>query len=249
MDVTLGLALTASLRQAWPMTGLAVRCLHWHRTPSGTRGTTRRGPQRSRCPNVLCPRGRLLRADRNRGGLPEGKQHLLTRRLNASGGRATAQSLPSSPPWTACTQKARRGAGVRAHRAAAHADPGERCRGHAARGRSCAGRHEVLCRRQRTPTLAVACQGSSPGCRRGVWLWSPSGCGLVTAPRAPGAVRAACHDSTDHWGASRRHRAPDEPPTGTRHPQTIARKPLPLRTRLKRWVCKTQLRLANHADA
>jgi insertion element IS1 protein InsB len=43
----------------------------------------------------------------------------------------------------------------------------------------------------------------------------------------------------DYWGASTRHLAPDEHCPGNRHPQQIARKPLTLRTRMKRLARKT----------
>jgi insertion element IS1 protein InsB len=43
----------------------------------------------------------------------------------------------------------------------------------------------------------------------------------------------------DHWGAYARQLAPAEPNPGKHNPQKIERKPLPLRTRLKRLVRKT----------
>ena len=43
----------------------------------------------------------------------------------------------------------------------------------------------------------------------------------------------------DYWGASTRHLAPDEHCLGNRHTQQIARKPLTLRTRMKRLARKT----------
>ena len=42
--VTLGLVLVASIRQAGPMTFIAVRCPHCPRAQIGTRGKTARGP-------------------------------------------------------------------------------------------------------------------------------------------------------------------------------------------------------------
>jgi insertion element IS1 protein InsB len=45
---------------------------------------------------------------------------------------------------------------------------------------------------------------------------------------------------TDHGGAEARHRAPEEHHPGTRNTQTIARKPLTLRTRMQRRVRQTR---------
>src|SRR5262249_47230412 len=53
---------------------------------------------------------------------------------------------------------------------------------------------------------------------------------------APGGLTRS---STDSWGASTRHLAPDAHRPGQRHTQKIARPPLPLRTRRKRRVRKT----------
>ena len=44
---------------------------------------------------------------------------------------------------------------------------------------------------------------------------------------------------TDYWGAYTRHLAPEEPTPGKRNTQQIERKPLTLRTRIKRLVRKT----------
>jgi insertion element IS1 protein InsB len=45
--------------------------------------------------------------------------------------------------------------------------------------------------------------------------------------------------STDHWGASPRHLDAEVPSPGTWHTQKMARKPLTVRTRIKRLVRKT----------
>ena len=68
MDVTLGLIFVASLRKEWPMTFIAVRCPHGQRDPSGTRGTTARGPPRSLCQHPLCRTGSGRLDSGHRGG-------------------------------------------------------------------------------------------------------------------------------------------------------------------------------------
>ena len=60
MDVTLGLALTASLRKEWPMTFIAVQCPHCHSEQIVKRGRTARGTQRYLCQNTLCIIGSFL---------------------------------------------------------------------------------------------------------------------------------------------------------------------------------------------
>jgi len=47
------------------------------------------------------------------------------------------------------------------------------------------------------------------------------------------------HYDTDKWGAYTRHLDPEQHTTSKRYAQQIERKPLTLRTRIKRWVRKT----------
>src|SRR5262245_23559420 len=79
------------------MTFIAVRCPHGPSEHIVKRGTTARGPQSSLCQHPLWVRGRVLRDPCNRGGLPEVKHTLIAMRLNASGVRETARSLPICP--------------------------------------------------------------------------------------------------------------------------------------------------------
>src|SRR5215831_7738967 len=53
MNVTLGLIFVASLRKEWPMTFIAVRCLHCQSDQIVKRGKTARGTQRYLCQNTL----------------------------------------------------------------------------------------------------------------------------------------------------------------------------------------------------
>ena len=80
-----------SYSTGWLMTCIAVRWLHGQSEPRVTRGTTRRGRQRSVCQNTTCPRGRLLLDDRNRGCVPAVKHHIIAMRLNTSEVRDTAR--------------------------------------------------------------------------------------------------------------------------------------------------------------
>jgi len=97
MAVTLGLILVASLKQAWSMTFIAVRYPHGQRNQSVQRGNTARGTPRSLCQNPLWGRGRCLLDSGTRGGVPAGTHTLLAMRLQASGVRETARSLPLGP--------------------------------------------------------------------------------------------------------------------------------------------------------
>ena len=97
MDGTLGLIFVASPRKAWPMTFIAVRCPHCQSEQIVTRGKTARGTQRSLCQNTRCATGSFLLDSGNRGCLPDVKQTIIDRRLNASGVRATVRALPICP--------------------------------------------------------------------------------------------------------------------------------------------------------
>jgi transposase-like protein len=93
MDVTLGLVFTASRRKGWPMTCIAVRCLHCHSEPVGKRGKTHRGTQRYLCQNTACNKDSFLLDCRNRGCVPEVKQTIIDMSRNASGVRDTVRVL------------------------------------------------------------------------------------------------------------------------------------------------------------
>ena len=54
MDVTLDLGIDSFPRQEWPMTYIAVRCLHCQSEQIVKRGKTAQGTQRYLCQNTLC---------------------------------------------------------------------------------------------------------------------------------------------------------------------------------------------------
>ena len=79
---------------------IAVRCPHCQRDHIVKHGTTRRGTQRYLCQNTACVQGSFLLDYRNRGGVPEVKQHIIDMSLNASGIRDSAPCLFRGPQWT-----------------------------------------------------------------------------------------------------------------------------------------------------
>jgi hypothetical protein len=228
MAVTLGLILVASLKQAWSMTFIAVRYPHGQRNQSVQRGNTARGTPRSLCQNPLWGRGRCLLDSGTRGGVPAGTHTLLAMRLQASGVRETARSLPLGPHPVRRARTQHAGG-----REAVH-PPGVRPR-HPAEGawdleRAGEGEAEREERgslvekkghpRWLGPALAPHTgTGWAYGCGRrqahGFWR--------LTALLAPCGLPRS---SSAYGGASPRHRDPDEPGPGTRHPPQSARPPL-----------------------
>ena len=79
------------------MTFIAVQCPHCHSEQVVKRGKTDSGTQRYLCQNTACVKGSFLLDYRNRGCVPEVKQHIIDRSLNASGIRDTARVLHISP--------------------------------------------------------------------------------------------------------------------------------------------------------
>jgi insertion element IS1 protein InsB len=223
------------------MTCIAVRCPHCQSDPSGKRGKTARGPQRSLCPNTLCVRGSCLLDSGKRGCLPDVKPTLIDMRRHARGGRETARSLPRcpNPVRRARTKKATARESVppalwRTLHPAEVAWDVER-----------AGEAEA----ERDARWSLV---GHPGPPR--WLWQAiapyTGKGVADGfgrRQADVVVQLQAllepcgltRSSTDSWGASPRHLEPDVPWPGTRHPQKIERQPLTLRTRSKRVVRKT----------
>src|SRR5207249_5407120 len=95
--VALGLSFVASLRKDWPMTFIAVRCLHCQSEHIVKRGKTARGTQRYLCQNTRCTKRSFLLDYCNRGCLPEVKHTIIDMSRNASGVRDTARSLHICP--------------------------------------------------------------------------------------------------------------------------------------------------------
>jgi transposase-like protein len=75
------------------MTFIAVRCPHCHSEQIVKRGKTGCGTPRYLCQNHTCATGSFLLDDRYLGRLPEVKQQIIDRSLNASGVRDTARVL------------------------------------------------------------------------------------------------------------------------------------------------------------
>ena len=95
--------------QERPRTFVTVHCPPWDSEPIVKRGTTRRGTQRYLCQHTTGLTGRLLRASRTRGCLPEVKQPIIALRLKASGVRETARSLHLRPTTVVSALKKKAG--------------------------------------------------------------------------------------------------------------------------------------------
>jgi insertion element IS1 protein InsB len=223
------------------MTFIAVRCPHCPSEHIVKRGKTARGTQRSLCQNPLWIRGSFLRDSCNRGGVPEVKQTLIAMRLNASGVRETARSLPICPNTVLRALK-------KPAAALESVTPARRRTLHPAavawdveRGGAAEAELDEM-------GALVGPKGNPR------WRWHAidphtgkvvaSVCGRRTdavfvplkALLKPYGRTRYC---TDSWGAYPRPLAADVHGPGQRHPQQIERTHLPWRTRIKRWVRTT----------
>jgi insertion element IS1 protein InsB len=241
MHVTLGLIFVASHRKEWPMTFIAVRCPHCPSAQIVKRGKTARGTQRYLCPNTLCAKGRFLLDSGNRGCLPAVKQTLIDMRLNASGVRETARSLHICPNTVLRELKKKAPVLESVHTALLRTlTPAE-----VAWSLERAGEAEA----EMDARWAFVGNKGTPR-----WLWHAIDhhTGKVLASvfgrrtdevfLPLQALLEPCELTryyTDYGGAYTRHLAPDVHSPGQRHTQKIERKPLPLRTRLKRLGRKT----------
>jgi insertion element IS1 protein InsB len=221
------------------MTCIAVRCPHCHSEQMVKRGKTARATQRSLCQHALWATGSCLLDSRNRGCLSEVKQPIIDMRLNASGVRDTVRLLPSSPT-TVLRELKKKEVGLESvNTAVLRTLNPEKVAVDIAQ----AGEAEM--------DAMWSFVGNKGNPR---WLWHAidhrTGAVLAyvfghrkdevflkrKALREPfGLTRS----STDHWGAYTRHLEPDVQSPGKRNTQKIERKPLTLRTRMKRLVRKT----------
>jgi insertion element IS1 protein InsB len=221
------------------MTFLAVRCPHCQSDQIMKRGKTARGTQRYRCPNTLCAKGSCLLDYCNRGCLPEVKHTIIDMRLNASGGRDTARSLHICP-HTVLRERRKKATVLESV-------------------------NTTFLRTHNPDDIAVAIErageaemdemwsfvGNTGNPR---WLWHAiehhTGQGLayvfgrrkdevLLQLKALLAPFGLTRFSTAYWGAYTRHLEPAVHCPGKRNTQKIARKPLTLRTRIKRLVRKT----------
>jgi insertion element IS1 protein InsB len=221
------------------MTCIAVQCPHCDSAQIVKRGKTHSGTQRSLCQNVACATGSVLLADHNRGCWPAVQHHIMARSLNASGVRDTARVLRLSTD-TVFSELKKTEAVLESV-------------------------NTTLLRPLKPDEIAVDIQRAGEAERDDMWsfvgkqgpqrwLWPAidhhTGAVLayvfgrrkdeVFLPRK--ALREPCglaRFSTDSWGAYTRHLAPAVPSPGQRNTPQIARKPLTVRTRMKRLVRKT----------
>jgi len=221
------------------MTFIAVQCPHCHSEQIVKRGKTGCGTQRSLCQNTGCATGSFLLDSRNHGCVPEVKQSLMDRSLNASGMRETARVLRISTDTVLSELKKKEDALQSVHTAlrrtlhpAAVAVDIER-----------AGEAEMdemwrFVGKQGNPRWRWHASDHHTGAvlasvfgRRKDEVLLP----LKTLLEPLGLTRF----STDHWGASTRHLDADVHSPGKRNTQQIERTHLTLRTRIKRLVRKT----------
>jgi len=218
---------------------IAVRCPHCQSDQIVKRGKTTRGTQRYLCQNTLCAKGSFLLDYCNRGCLPEAKHTIIDMRLNASGVRDMARSLPICLNTALRELKKKEAVLESVNTALLHTlNPAE-----------------VVWDIERAGEAEVDEMWSFVGNKGNPrWLWHAIDhhTGKVFAyvfGRRKDEVFVqrktllepfglTCH-STDHWGAYTRHLDPDVPSPGKRNTQQIERKHLTLRTRMKRLVRKS----------
>ena len=221
------------------MTCMAVPCPPCPSEQVLTRGNTARGTPRALCQHTVWVKGRVLLASRTRGCWPEGTHTIMALRRTARGIRDTARGLRlrTDTGRSALTKPAGALASVHSARLRPiHPEelPGAMERAGAAareeRG-SCVGTKGAqrwLWPAMDHPTGAVV--ASVCGRRNDAVLLRRTAlrepCGLTRLETAPGR-------------ADPRPLAPAGPRPGTRHPQKIARTPLPVRRRSTRVVRQT----------
>jgi insertion element IS1 protein InsB len=221
------------------MTFIAIRCLHCDSEQIVKRGKTHRGTQRYLCQNTACARGSFLLDYRNRGCVPEVKQHIIDMSLNASGVRDTARVLRISTD-TVLSELKKKEAALESV-------------------------NTTLLRTIKPDEIAVDIQRAGEaemdemwsfvgkkGNQRWLWHAIDHHTGAILAYvfgrrkdevflqlKALLAPFGLTRFYTDHWGAYTRHLDPDVHCPGKRNTQKIERKHLTLRTRIKRLVRKT----------
>src|SRR5262249_18506007 len=189
-----GLILVASLKKAWSMTFIAVRCPPGQRNQSVQRGNTARGTLRSLCQIFSLGQGTLSSRLWHPWGRACGHTH-APRPASPGPGRARSGALPASlpPPRAACTHEARRRAGGGAPPGGAHPASCRGGLGPGARWGSGGGEggEGGVGRAYRFFALALACPRSPHRPGLGLWLWAPPRPRVLAAHSAAGALRAA----------------------------------------------------------
>jgi IS1 family transposase/transposase-like protein len=221
------------------MTFIAVRCLHCHSEQIVKRGKTRRGTQRYLCQNTACTTGSFLLDYRNRGCLPEVKQTIIDMSLNTSGIRDTARVLRISTATVRRELKQKEAVLESVNTALRRTLHPEQVAVDIAQ----AGEAEM------DEMWSFVGNKGNPR-----WLWHAIDhhTGMVLAYvfgrrqdevflrlKALLEPLGITRFYTDYWGAYTRHLDPDVHSPGKRNTQKIERKPLTLRTRIKRLVRKT----------
>src|SRR4030095_15660940 len=203
------------------------------------RGKTGCGTQRYLCHNTTCATGSFLLDYRYLGRLPEVKHQIIDMSLNASGIRDTARVLRISTDTVLRELRKKEAALVSVNSALLRTvDPAE-----------------ILVDIQQAGEAEVDEMWSFVGKKGNQrWLWHAIDhhTGKVLAyvfSRRKDEVflqlKALLEPfgltrfSTDHWGAYARHLDPEVHCPGKRNTQKIERKPLTLRTRIKRLARKT----------
>ena len=221
------------------MTFIAVRCPHCQSDHIVKRGQTARGTQRSLCQNTLCTKGSFRRDYDNRGGVPAGTPTIIDRSLKARGVRDTARSLPIGPHTVLRARKKKEAGLESVHTAVLRPlNPAEVAWDVERAGEAEMDELGALVGHKGTPRGRWHASAHRPGqvLAYGFGRRPAEGFFQLTARLAPcGLTRY----STDHWGAYTRHVDPAMPSPGTQHTPQIERKPLTLRTRIKRLVRTT----------
>jgi insertion element IS1 protein InsB len=218
---------------------ISVRCPYCRSDQIVKRGKTRRGTQRYLCQNTACTPRSFVLEYRYEGQLPEVKQQILARSLNASGICDTARVLHISTDTVLRELRKKEAALTSVNTTLLRTvDPAE-----------------ILVDIEQAGEAEVDEMWSFVG-KKGhqCWLWHAIDhhTGAVLAyvfGRRKDEVflqRKALLEpfgltrySTDHWGAYTRHLDPHVHCPGKRNTQKIERKHLTLRTRIKRLVRKT----------
>lgn len=221
------------------MTFIAVQCPHCHSEQIVKRGKTARGTQRYLCQNIMCTAGSFLLDYRNRGYLPEVKRTIIDMSLNTSGVRDTARVLRISPDTVLSELKKKEPVLESVNTALL----------------STRKRDEITVGIERAGEAEMDEMWSFVGKKKEQrWLWH-------AIDHLTGAILAYVFGRrqdevflklkgllepfgltqyyTDHWGAYTRQLEPEIHSPGKRNTQKIERKPLTLRTRIKRLTRKT----------
>ena len=221
------------------MTFIAVRCPHCQSDQIVKRGKTARGIQRYVCQNTLCAKESFLLNYCNRGCLPEGKQQIVDMRLNASGVRDTARSLPICPNTVLRELKKKETVLESVNTAVLRTlNPVEMVWALERAGEAEMDEMWSFVGNNRTPRWLWHAIDHHPG-KVLAYVFGRRKDEVFLQLKALLEPFGLTRYYTDYWGAYTRHLDPDLPRPGKRNTQKIERTHLTLRTRIKRLVRKT----------